>query len=305
MNKITASELRTNLVLYQTRSFTLSGKVLHKVPTAVSYTLNTLEKKLQIKLFNKSNKKLVPTIAGKYLAGKAAQILDEMETTLQNTISLAEDFEPDLKIAVNNIVSLKPLYDLCKLSTKLFPHTQLNLSIEVYNGVWESLFSDRADIAVGAPHSADLNSDLETFRLGVCNWLFCVCPKHPLTAEILPLSNDTLRHYPAVCVKDTSSVLPAKNAWLLKGQQAIFVPDYYSKIRMHENGSGVGFLPEYFAKPFLDSQKLVTLPVKNPKKPTTLWIAVKDRQNRGPAFNWWLEQLKLESTKRAMLSSLW
>ena len=103
MNKITALELHTILVLYQTRSFTLSGKVLHKVPTAVSYTLNTLEKRLQIKLFNKNNKKLIPTIAGKYLAGKAAQILDEMETTLQNTISLAEDFEPDLKIAVNNI----------------------------------------------------------------------------------------------------------------------------------------------------------------------------------------------------------
>ena len=94
MNKITALELHTILVLYQTRSFTLSGKVLHKVPTAVSYTLNTLEKRLQIKLFNKNNKKLIPTIAGKYLAGKAAQILDEMETTLQNTISLAEDFEP-------------------------------------------------------------------------------------------------------------------------------------------------------------------------------------------------------------------
>ena len=47
MNKITALELHTILVLYQTRSFTLSGKVLHKVPTAVSYTLNTLEKRLR------------------------------------------------------------------------------------------------------------------------------------------------------------------------------------------------------------------------------------------------------------------
>ena len=58
MNKITAAELRTILVLYQTKSFTLTGKVLHKVPTAISYTLNTLEKRLQIKLFNKDNKSL-------------------------------------------------------------------------------------------------------------------------------------------------------------------------------------------------------------------------------------------------------
>ena len=80
MNKITAAELRTILVLYQTNSFTLTGKVLHKVPTAISYTLNTLEKRLQIKLFNKDNKKLIPTVAGKYLAGKAAQILEEMDS---------------------------------------------------------------------------------------------------------------------------------------------------------------------------------------------------------------------------------
>ena len=192
MNKITAAELRTILVLYQTKSFTLTGKVLHKVPTAISYTLNTLEKRLQIKLFNKDNKKLIPTVAGKYLAGKAAQLLEEMDSAIQNTRSLAEDFEPDLKIAVNNIICLKPLYDLCKESSMLFPDTQINLTIEVYNGVWESLFSDKADIVVGAPHSADVNSDLDTFRLGVCNWLFCVSPTHPLTKEIFPLSNEAL-----------------------------------------------------------------------------------------------------------------
>lgn len=305
MNKITAAELRTILVLYQTKSFTLTGKVLHKVPTAISYTLNTLEKRLQIKLFNKDNKKLIPTVAGKYLAGKAAQILEEMDSAIQNTRSLAEDFEPDLKIAINNIICLKPLYDLCKESSQLFPDTQINLTIEVYNGVWESLFSDKADIVVGAPHSADVSSDLDTFRLGVCNWLFCVSPTHPLTKEIFPLSNEALRRYPAICVKDTSSVLPAKNAWLLKGQRATFVPDYYSKIRMHENGAGIGFLPEYFAKPFLDNKKLIELPVKNPKKPTTLWIASKNRQKRGAAFNWWIEQLNLDATKKSMLSSLW
>ena len=76
MNKITALELHTILVLYQTRSFTLSGKVLHKVPTAVSYTLNTLEKRLQIKLFKKNKNKIIPPMAGNYLAGNAAQIVD-------------------------------------------------------------------------------------------------------------------------------------------------------------------------------------------------------------------------------------
>ena len=292
MNKLTSSELQTILVLYQTKSFALASKSLHKVPTAISYTLNNLEKKIQVKLFTKSNKKLVPTKACKYLVSKAEAILEEIDTALINTRHLAEDFEPYLNIAVNNIICLDPLYELCKQSDSLFPNTQINISIEVYNGVWEALLNDKVDIAIGAPHDIDLSPDLNAFFLGICHWIFCIRPDHRLIKQKLPLSNEILRQYPAICVKDTSSLFPPKNAWLLKGQRAIYVPDYASKIKLHENGVGIGFLPEYFAKPYLEKGALIDIDVKNPKNPTNLWLVVKEKKNRGPAFSWWFENLK-------------
>ncbi|MET4874250.1 hypothetical protein [Escherichia coli] len=89
---------------------------------------------------------------------------------------------------------------------------------------WDALYSKRADLVYGAPHAVPSSEGIISEPVGQIEWI--VSPLHPLAVKRNPLENSELRHYPAVCIRDTSVNFPPMQAWLLEGQKPIFVPDF-------------------------------------------------------------------------------
>lgn len=300
---INAQALNVVVTLARCGSFSQAAEELYRVPTALSYTLNKVESDLNTELFTRKGKMLIPTEAGRFFIKKAEAILAELEELQFSTQRIASGLESHLSISVNNIVSLNPLYELIAESEKLFPQTEIQIAIEAHDGVWDSLIEKRADIVVGAPNEVPSMNDICALRMKTVEWIFAVSPDHPLTKTHGVLKSSKLKRYSAVNILDTSVRLERKVAWQLRGQKSIIAPDYHSKIRMHIEGIGIGFLPKHFAQPYIDDGTLVSLPTQETKQPTPMFLAWRDDAPR-PCYSWWLGRLKDPKIWEALLSPI-
>lgn len=119
-----------------------------------------------------------------------------------------DGIERELTIAVNNIIPGDLLVAFIRDFERQFTSTTLTVDLEVYNGCWDALYSKRADLVYGAPHAVPSSEGIISEPVGQMEWDFVVSPLHPLAAKRHPLENSELRHYPAVCIRDTSVNFP-------------------------------------------------------------------------------------------------
>jgi DNA-binding transcriptional LysR family regulator len=297
-----ADALHAFILTARCGSFAAAALRLNKVPNAVSYTIHKLEDVLGVPLFERQGKQLSLTEAGTYFLRRSELVLEELESLRDATIRIGKGYEAELRLSINNIVSLRPLLPLVAESEARFPQTEIRLAIDVHNGVWDALVDKRADIGIGAPNEVVSGADIVAREQGDVTWVFAVGPDHPLATVREPIATADLMRHPAICIADTSIRLEPKVAWRLPGQKAVVAPDYQHKIRMHLAGLGIGFLPAHFAAPYLASGELVAREVETPKPPTPLFIAW-HRLRSGRCHEWWLDRLEDPALRAAMIGS--
>ena len=299
---ITAQALKVVITTARCGSFAAAAEELHKVPTALSYTVHKLESSLGVRLFERDGKKLCLTEAGRFFIKKGELILAELDELSFSTQRISAGVETRLSLSLNNIVSMKPIYTLLHESERYFPQTEIHLSIDAHDGVWDALLEKRADIAIGAPN-LKAGNNICCENIGTVDWVFAISPEHPLASFHRPLRSDDLRRWPAVCIRDTSVRLEPKVAWQLRGQKALVAPDYHSKIAMHLAGLGIGFLPHHVCQPWLDDGRLVCVNIEESKQPTPLFLAWSSEYSR-PCFSWWMKQLRRPEIQQQFLEPL-
>lgn len=299
---ITAQALQVVITTARCGSFAAAAEELHKVPTALSYTVHKLESSLGVRLFERDGKQLRLTEAGRFFIKKGELILAELDELSFSTQRISAGVETRLSLSLNNIISMKPIYELLHDSERHFPQTEIHISIDVHDGVWDALLDKRADIAIGAPN-LKAGNEIRCEDIGTAEWVFAISPDHPLAAYQRPLRAEDLRPWPAVCIRDTSVRLEPKVAWLLRGQKALVAPDYHSKIAMHLAGLGIGFLPYHICQPWLDDGRLVCMTIEEAKQPTPLYLAWSSEHSR-PCFSWWMEQLRKPAIQQQFLQPL-
>jgi DNA-binding transcriptional LysR family regulator len=101
---------------------------------------------------------------------------------------------------------------------------------------------------------------------------------------------------------------------LLGGQDVFTVPGMLAKLDAQLRGLGAGFLPEYLARPHIDTGRLVEKAVAQPPRVVRVSYAWRDKDmgsiagisegssgKPGRALQWWLKQLDNSTTRRALL----
>lgn len=266
--------MTTFITVAQCQSFSQAAKQLHKSTATISYRIKILEEYVGVQLFTRTTRTVNLTAAGEYLLEHCRQ-WHHWLSTMPNQLRLVnEGVEQEITIAINNL-----LYDSDVVSNLLlhlserYPFTRINITRQVYMGVWDSLLSGKSDIAIGVPGSESLDSGVNTLFLGKIDWVFAVAKHHPLAALDGTLNDEQLRAYPTINVEDTSQTLSKRTAWLLSGQREIKVPDMRTKILCHLKGVGIGFLPASTCKPYIQSQQLIEKNIKRPRRPSPLSLA--------------------------------
>ncbi|MCG9575861.1 LysR family transcriptional regulator [Vibrio tubiashii] len=246
-------------------SFTAAAEVLHKVPSAISYGVRQVEQELDVILFRRLPRKVELTPAGELFIAEARLLLRQMEDLKAQTKRAAQGWQSTLKLTLDNVVKLDKLKPLVEDFYREFEFAELQINMEVFNGSWEAIAQERADIVVGATSAIPVGGDFEVRDMGGLDWAFVMSPAHPCVRQ-QNLTEEFVSQYPAICLDDTSSVLPKRHTGHYPQQRRLLLPNWYSAIECLKNGVGVGYMPRHIAMQLILDGVLVekTLPDEKP-----------------------------------------
>ncbi|WP_162045256.1 DNA-binding transcriptional activator PunR [Vibrio taketomensis] len=266
MSVFSRSSLKMIDTVARLGSFTAAADVLHKVPSAISYSVRQMEQDLDVVLFRRLPRKVELTPAGEVFLTEARLMLRQMEEVKSQTRRAAHGWQKTLKLTLDNVVRLEPMQAMIEAFYSRFEHAELQLNMEVYNGSWEAISQGRADIVIGATAAIPVGGDFEVKQMGILEWAFVMAPNHPCAREQV-LTEDLISRFPAICLDDTSSVLPKRHNVHYPQQRRLLLPNWHSAIECFKQGLGVGYMPRHIAQPLIEANLLVEklLPEANPR----------------------------------------
>ncbi len=287
---ITIDALRVLDAIARKGSFAAAADELHRVPSAVSYTVHKLEEDLDVALFDRSGHRATLTAPGRYLLEQGRELLEAADNLARTTRRVAQGWETRLTIAVNALLPLHALFPAVEQFNTLAVPVEIQLREEIFAGTWDALHTGRADLIVGATLETQPAGNYDTLTLGQCPFVYAVAPDHPLTREPQPLTEASIRAWPAVVAADTSRQLAPGSAGIFSRQRTLTVSNIEQKIRAQKAGLGVGWLPGNQVQQALRDGELVALDVKMPRKPVPLVMA-RRQGDESKAMNWFWDQL--------------
>ena len=287
---ITLDALQTLDAIERRHSFAAAAEELHRVPSAVSYTINKLEDDLGVALFDRSRRKAELTAIGRLVLTEGRKILKAAEQLTALARQAADGWEVELRICIDSILSCDPVYDLIEAFQRVQPKTEIRLTEEVLGGSWDALSDDRCDLVIGA-EGAPPAPGFALHSLGKVKFGFAVAAGHALTERPQPLPASAIQDYPTVIVADSSQRLPVRSAGLLDGRSRIIVPTIEHKIEVQCKGLGVGYLPLHRIMQQLTDGRLEILALDAPRPPVEISVAWR-RGNTGKALKWFVDHLK-------------
>src|SRR5258708_35420419 len=131
-------------------SFAAAAEDLHRVPSAITYSIRQLEESLGIDLFDRSGHRAVLNAAGRELLSEGRRLLRAAADLECRVQQVAKGWESELRIAVDTIVGLDRLFGLAGEFYEQRSGTRLRFSHEVLGGTADALASGRPDFAIGA-----------------------------------------------------------------------------------------------------------------------------------------------------------
>ena len=285
--------------VHRTGSMAAAARELGLVPSAVTYRVRQVEDALDVLLFDRSSRQAKLTEAGKELLHEGNRLLNELDAIANRVKRVATGWEPQLTLAVDSIISRGTIMELCEAFFALKPPTRLKIREEALSGTLQALISGQADLAIGVALELGAHSNLQSKVLGTTKFVYAVAPHHALAKAAEPITNDMMMTHRVVAVADSVQRGGGVTIGLLRGQDVFTVPGMLAKLDAQMRGLGAGFLPEYLARPYIDTGRLVEKKVMQP--PRVVRVSYAWRQAEGKALQWWLKQLENAKTRSALL----
>jgi DNA-binding transcriptional LysR family regulator len=272
-------------------SFAGAANELHRVPSAITYSVRQLEEGLGIEVFDRRGHRAVLTEAGRELLDEGRRLLRAAADLECRVQQVAKGWESELRIAADTLISLERLYGVVAEFYQQQSGTRLRLSQEVLAGAWDALASGRADLVIGASGDSPAGRSFSTRVLGRVRMAFVAAPFNPICREPEPLSTAVVQSHRAISIADTSRLLPARTVGLLSGQDVLTVPSLEAKTAALVAGLGVGFVPRWVAEREAQSGTLRTLEVEGTRTEGDLYVAWRAGEE-GKALQWFARRLE-------------
>lgn len=290
MSKITLDALRVLEAIERNGSFALAAKELHKVPSALTYTVNHLEEQLAIQIFDRTGHRAKLTTMGKLLVDEGQKLLISA-TQLEKKIKLQQmGFETELLLAYDQLIPFQQLLPLLQGFYQACPGVAVKISAEVLGGCWDALLSNRAAIVLGVSGEPPIREDIAIQSLCSVQFEFLVGKNHPLAKQSEPLTNEQILTYRSIAVADSTHRRETRTTGILPGQEVLTVNHFHEKIAAMIQGLGIGYLPRGLAMPYIESGELIVKSVARLKAKAQLSLAWRPSLV-GKGGRWLIEKL--------------
>ncbi|GDX80863.1 LysR family transcriptional regulator [Deltaproteobacteria bacterium] len=238
-----------------TGSFAAAARDLHRVPSAISYTVQGLETALGVALFDRSGHRAGLTSAGRQVLEEARDLMARARKLDQLATLLGDGWEPELQVVVDGAYPMAPLLAaLHRFIDEKIP-TQVRMDVEYQDGVIDRFHEAHADfmIALGIEDGGRLKG----VPLAPLEMVLVVGAAHPL-ARLRNLSRDALADHVDLVVRDSSpSFAHTPRKTFLGTRHVVRFSDFHSKLAALLSGVGFGWMPEHLVTAAMAEGRLV------------------------------------------------
>lgn len=299
--KLTLDSLEVLDAIDRRGSFAAAADELHRVPSAITYSVQQMEESLDVQLFDRRGHRAKLTEAGRELLEEGRHLLRVAADLECRVRQVAKGWEAELRIAVDTLIGMEKLSGIVAEFYEANTGTRLRFLHEVLGGTWDALASGRADLAIGASGDAPAGAAYSARALGRVEMVLVAAPFHPLAGEPSPVTEATLLRHRAVSIADSSRLLPPRTAGLLSGQDVLTVASLDAKVAAHVAGLGVGWLPRWVAEREAYAGRLVVLEAEAPRPPAEMVVAWRP-SSAGRATKWFVKRLEDPLVAASLLS---
>ena len=310
-NVLTPEALGLIDAVHRNGSMAAAARELGVVPSALTYRIRLVEDALDVLLFDRSSRQAKLTEAGKELLREGNRLLVELDAVANRVKRVATGWEPQLTLSVDSIISRSTVMELCEAFFAPNPPTRLKLREEALSGTLQALLTGQADLALGvvpdltftSAQQAVSGNAVHSKLLGKTRFIYAVAPHHPLATAEVPITDAMMLAHRVVAVADSVQRGGGITVGLLGGQDVFTVSGMMAKLDAQVRGLGAGFLPEYMARPYIASGRLVEKEVLRPPRIGQVSYAWRSNAGSKPgrALQWWLDQLDKPATRTALL----
>ncbi len=299
--KLTLDALQVLDAIDRKGSFAAAAEELHRVPSAITYSVQQVEQALDVLVFDRRGHRAKLTEAGRELLDEGRHLLRAAADLECRVQQVAKGWEAELRIAVDTLIGLDKLFGVVAEFYEQDSGTRLRFLHEVLGGTWDALASGRADLAIGASGDAPAGAAYTAKPIGRVEMALVAAPFHPLAKVAGPVTEAELVRHRAVSIADSSRLLPPRTVGLLSGQDLLTVATLEAKVAAHVAGLGVGWLPRWIAERERWAGRLVILEAEAPRPGGDIVVAWRPA-SAGKAAKWFVKRVEDPLVAASLLS---
>ncbi len=234
-------------------SFQKASEKLHKVRSAVSYSVKQVENHYDMRIFNRDSYRPELTPEGKTLLVQIRRLLKHASEFEAFVDDMKGESETELSLGVSSMFPIDRVSDLLLDLKSEFPSTSIHLEIEIASGE-RMLLEENVDIGIyGAlsPNAAIDYKLIETFSIPV------VIANKMAIEDSAVVTEQELLNYPQIIVKSSDRRSP--DTFIANDAQKWYVTDLASKKALITAGLGWGRLPQHMIEDELNNGELIKL----------------------------------------------
>ena len=252
--RISLEQWRALQAVVEAGGYAQAAESMHKSQSTVTYAVQKIEELLGLAVFEIRGRKAVLTQAGQVLYRRARTLLEEAAALERGAAQMADDWQPEIRIAVETIFPTWLLLECLAEFARERPETRIEVYETVLTGTAEMLEEGKVDLAIGSSGAGVEGLELMTVR-----FVPVAHPDHPLHHLGRKVTPRDLRRHRRILIRDTAThrktdVRGIELRWTFSHKA--------SSIRAVTMGLGVAWMPEDNIAQELREGSLKVLPLE-------------------------------------------
>lgn len=284
LEQLTLKQLRALAAVYRAGQISAAARDLNITQSAVSLLIKQIETVLQVQLFDRTTRRLVPTTACKNAIGPVERILDDLRMLDLSIRDMRDLNRGTVRLTATPATGMAVLPDAVQRFRALWPAIDLVIDDCAPDQFLTNILEERAEFGIGAAPPDD--GAIESRPL-TADLLCAVLPRlHPL-AGLSEIPWQALADEPLILSRRDYGVRDIVDTTLLSvtGRHPKVVAEVgflSSATWMATTGMGICILPERLARLFFN-EMLVVVPLTGPTVHRAISLVQKRHRSLTPA----------------------
>ncbi len=288
LDALTLDQLRMLVTAVDEGSFSAAARKLHRVQSAVSHAMKSLEAELDLEIWDRTSK--VPTLTneGRAVLAAARRILGEVFELRGVARGLSGGLEATVSVCVDSTFPLHALVTSLHQFAREYPSIELRVHTETMGAVIDRITDGTCQIGVAGPF---VGAGLVQEHLTTVKMVPVVAATHPLASIKGRVPRARLEREVQVVLSERGSAQSPDQGVL--SPRTWRVVDLATKLEMLRAGLGWGNMPLHMIRTDLAKNKLVRIrPGSGNGGDLDLPLAVVYERGvaLGPAAQWLVER---------------